>query len=179
MGLAWDPNGDGKQSIRASWGIFFDTPESCTMRDFGASSPWGSTVSLIAPVGGFANPCAGRCQVFCVNVGCPDVFFGPLPGILTGMTEPWIFSYPDRSALRAGPVKTGRRPPKGSLYGSGFSASLGKENLHGAAPGAAMGLPGAALPSKPLLQPFRPADRELAEGFPPPLHGVPLLRYIR
>ena len=120
-----------------------------------------------------------RCQVLCVNVGCPDVFFGPLPGILTGMTEPWIFSYPDRSALRAGPVKTGRRPPKGSLYGSGFSASLGKENLHGAAPGAAMGLPGAALPSKPLLQPFRPADRELAEGFPPPLHGVPLLRYIR
>ena len=57
-----------------------------------------------------------RCQVLCVNVGCPDVFFGPLPGILTGMTEPWIFSYPGRSALRAGPVKTGRRPPKGSLY---------------------------------------------------------------
>ncbi len=59
VGLAWDPNGDGKQSVRASWGIFFDTPESYTMRDFGASSPWGSTVSLIAPVGGFANPYAG------------------------------------------------------------------------------------------------------------------------
>jgi hypothetical protein len=56
FGLAWDPKGDGKQSIRASYGIFFDTPESFTARDFGASAPWASGVSLTAPVGGFDNP---------------------------------------------------------------------------------------------------------------------------
>jgi Carboxypeptidase regulatory-like domain len=59
IGVAWDPKGDGKQSIRSSYGIFFDTPESYTNRDFGLSSPWGDSVSLTAPAGGFANPFAG------------------------------------------------------------------------------------------------------------------------
>ena len=46
VGLAWDPTGSGKQSIRASYGIFFDTPESFTDADIGTSSPWGSTLAL-------------------------------------------------------------------------------------------------------------------------------------
>ena len=56
VGLAWDPSGTGKQSIRASYGIFFDTPESFTDRDFGQSAPWASSVSLTAPIGGFDDP---------------------------------------------------------------------------------------------------------------------------
>jgi hypothetical protein len=59
IGLAWDPKGDGKQSLRSSYGIFFDAPESYTNRDFALSSPWGDSVSLTAPAGGFANPYAG------------------------------------------------------------------------------------------------------------------------
>jgi hypothetical protein len=59
FGIAWDPTGSGKQSIRASYGIFFDTPESYTDKDFAAAPPWGSTVSLTAPAGGFANPFLG------------------------------------------------------------------------------------------------------------------------
>lgn len=59
FGLAWDPSGKGQQSLRASYGIFFDTPESFTARDWGLLAPWGNSVSLTAPPGGFANPFQG------------------------------------------------------------------------------------------------------------------------
>jgi hypothetical protein len=59
VGLAWDPSGKGSQSIRASYGIFFDTPETFTARDLGASAPWGYNVSLTAPAGGLTNPYQG------------------------------------------------------------------------------------------------------------------------
>jgi hypothetical protein len=59
FGLAWDPAGNGKQSIRASYGIFFETPHSYTDKDFAAAPPWASTITLTAPAGGFANPFLG------------------------------------------------------------------------------------------------------------------------
>jgi hypothetical protein len=59
VGLAWDPSGKGTQSVRGSYGIFFDTPETFTARDLGASAPWGNAISLTAPAGGLANPFLG------------------------------------------------------------------------------------------------------------------------
>lgn len=59
VGLAWDSRHDGRQSLRASYGIFFDAPESYTNRDVGLAAPWGNSVSLTAPAGGFANPYGG------------------------------------------------------------------------------------------------------------------------
>jgi hypothetical protein len=59
VGIAWDPSGKGIQSLRASYGIFFDAPETFTARDFGASAPWGNSISLTAPAGGLANPFQG------------------------------------------------------------------------------------------------------------------------
>jgi hypothetical protein len=56
IGLAWDPNGKGTQSIRTSYGIFFDTPETFTARDWGLLAPWGNSISLTAPSGGLSNP---------------------------------------------------------------------------------------------------------------------------
>jgi hypothetical protein len=56
VGLAWDPSGKGTQSLRASYGIFFDQPETFTARDFGASAPWGNALSLTQPPGGLTNP---------------------------------------------------------------------------------------------------------------------------
>ena len=58
FGLAWDPTGSGKMSIRASYSIFFDTPESFTARDWANAAPWGNQINLNAPVGGFENPFA-------------------------------------------------------------------------------------------------------------------------
>ncbi|HZQ55870.1 MAG TPA: carboxypeptidase regulatory-like domain-containing protein [Bryobacteraceae bacterium] len=56
VGLAWDPTGKGAESIRASYGIFFDTPETFTARDWGLMTPWGNSISLTAPPGGLSNP---------------------------------------------------------------------------------------------------------------------------
>jgi hypothetical protein len=56
IGLAWDPRGKGQESIRTSYGIFFDEPESFTDSAFGAAPPWGNSISLTAPAGGFVNP---------------------------------------------------------------------------------------------------------------------------
>ena len=56
VGFAWDPNGNGRQSIRSSYGIFFDTPETFTARDWGLMAPWGNSISLTAPAGGLNNP---------------------------------------------------------------------------------------------------------------------------
>src|SRR5260370_24803129 len=59
VGLALDPTGKGTQSLRASFGIFFDTPESYTNRDWWLAAPSGHSSSLTAPAGGFANPYQG------------------------------------------------------------------------------------------------------------------------
>lgn len=59
VGFAWDPTAKGTQSLRGSYGVFFDNPETYTERDWGLEAPWGSSVSLIDPAGGMANPYQG------------------------------------------------------------------------------------------------------------------------
>lgn len=56
FGLAWDPTGTGRLSVRASYSIFFDTPMSFTARDWANATPWGNQINLVAPAGGFDNP---------------------------------------------------------------------------------------------------------------------------
>jgi Carboxypeptidase regulatory-like domain len=56
LGLAWDPTGSGKESIRASFGLFFDQPESYTNSVFALDAPWGNTITLTTPAGGLVNP---------------------------------------------------------------------------------------------------------------------------
>jgi hypothetical protein len=59
LGVAWDPKGDGKTSIRASWGMFYDLPHTLFFYVYSSAPPWGNRVTLTNPAGGFANPWLG------------------------------------------------------------------------------------------------------------------------
>ncbi len=58
-GVVWDPKGDGKTSIRASWGMFYDLPTTLFWFTYSASPPWGQSITLTNPPGGFADPWLG------------------------------------------------------------------------------------------------------------------------
>lgn len=59
FGLAWDPKGDGKTLIRASWGVFYDMPQTLFYYNYATEPLWGEAISLPNPAGGFANPWLG------------------------------------------------------------------------------------------------------------------------
>lgn len=54
IGIVWDPKGDGRMSIRAGYGIFYDFP-SFAFDQFGFSPPWGANLTITNPAS-FANP---------------------------------------------------------------------------------------------------------------------------
>ena len=56
VGLVWDPKGDGKMTVRASYRIFYDTPQLFFYTRFANNPPWGAQVSL--PSVSFSNPWA-------------------------------------------------------------------------------------------------------------------------
>ncbi|MGB6945974.1 MAG: TonB-dependent receptor [Bryobacteraceae bacterium] len=55
-GLVWDPTGDGKTTIRASWGIFYDMPHTLFYDGMAGVPPWGTSAAIVDPPGGFLNP---------------------------------------------------------------------------------------------------------------------------
>lgn len=59
LGFAWDPTGSGKQTVRSSYGIFYDTPLVYLNALAADAPPWGNEIGLTAPTGGLGNPYAG------------------------------------------------------------------------------------------------------------------------
>jgi hypothetical protein len=59
VGLAWDPKGNGRQSVRASYGIFFDRPNTFFNAKYADAPPWGNKITVPSPPGGLAAPYAG------------------------------------------------------------------------------------------------------------------------
>ena len=56
IGLAWDVRGDGRTSIRASFGISHDFSGSMTLGGSSSAPPWGFGTTVTSPAGGFADP---------------------------------------------------------------------------------------------------------------------------
>lgn len=56
VGIVWDPRGDGKTSVRAGYGFFYDFP-SFAFDQFGFSPPWGANLTVPSPPS-LSNPWA-------------------------------------------------------------------------------------------------------------------------
>ncbi|MBV9265050.1 MAG: hypothetical protein JO061_02660, partial [Acidobacteriaceae bacterium] len=59
FGTVWNPKGDGRMTVRASYGIFDDFPQTFFNTRFSNNPPWGAQISLSNPAGGFSNPWLG------------------------------------------------------------------------------------------------------------------------
>ncbi len=59
VGFAWDPAGNGRQSIRGSYSIGFDSPELFYEARYETDAPFGSTIDIPSPAGGLSNPFQG------------------------------------------------------------------------------------------------------------------------
>jgi Carboxypeptidase regulatory-like domain/TonB dependent receptor len=59
VGAIYDPHNNGKMTIRASWGMFYDFPHTLFYDAYGGTAPWAPGVTIPTPAGGFANPWQG------------------------------------------------------------------------------------------------------------------------
>jgi hypothetical protein len=59
VGAVWTPKGDDSMSVRASWGIFYDTPHLFFNTRFSNNPPWGAQITISNPPGGFTDPYLG------------------------------------------------------------------------------------------------------------------------
>jgi Carboxypeptidase regulatory-like domain/TonB dependent receptor-like, beta-barrel len=59
VGVVWTPKGDERTSVRASWGVFYDTPHLFFNTRFANNPPWGAQITIPNPPGGFADPYLG------------------------------------------------------------------------------------------------------------------------
>ena len=45
LGIVWDPKGDGRMTIRASWGMFYELPHTLFAYGFSQAPPWGALIN--------------------------------------------------------------------------------------------------------------------------------------
>ncbi len=101
VGLAWDVRGDGRTSLRASYGVAYEeTPTNTRLGTAISMPPWGQFTRLLAPVGGLDNPWLGfsGANPFPINV-TRDVSFvpageymGSTPNLSPTYTQSWNLS---------------------------------------------------------------------------------------
>src|SRR6202030_1449326 len=79
IGLAWDPTGSGKTSIRASYGLAYDFINAQFFATTSLAPPWGDLVRVTGPVS-LENPWAttpgGNIFPIAFNKNAPFVNFG-------------------------------------------------------------------------------------------------------
>lgn len=96
-GLAWDPKGDGRTSIRGSYAFGYAYVPGIAHEDEGGSNPWGGRVTLTSPAGGLASPwqsfTGGNPYPYSVT---PNVVFTPAGQFMTtpyNLPSPTTYSW--------------------------------------------------------------------------------------
>jgi Carboxypeptidase regulatory-like domain/TonB dependent receptor len=56
LGLAWDPKGDGRMTVRAAYGIFYELPYAQKSGPVLVNAPYAGGLQLTTPPGGFDDP---------------------------------------------------------------------------------------------------------------------------
>jgi hypothetical protein len=60
LGVVWDPQGNGRMTVRASYGLLYDFPDTLFFNGYTNLPPWGGGVTLQSPPGGLADPWKGQ-----------------------------------------------------------------------------------------------------------------------
>ncbi|MEP7309380.1 MAG: hypothetical protein ABJA98_28075, partial [Acidobacteriota bacterium] len=93
VGIAWDPTGSGKTSVRASYGKSYEFVNGQFHLNTSVAPPWGSEVRLNAPPGGLDNPFlgspGGQTNIFPVtfNQQAPFSLNGPFLSLSNDMAS--------------------------------------------------------------------------------------------
>jgi carboxypeptidase family protein len=95
VGVAWDPTGSTKTSVRASYGRSFDFVNAQFHLNTSNAPPWGDEIRIVNPPGGLDNPFqgSGQTNIFPTPTASPDVpftLFGPYLSLNYDMTTPYV-----------------------------------------------------------------------------------------
>ena len=89
VGFAWDMTGTGKQTLRASYSIFYDLPETFYGDRFANSAPWGAATGTNPGTNGCAATAAGT-----LVGGCEPGFTSPYGWGSTATADPYPLPFP-------------------------------------------------------------------------------------
>ena len=99
VGLAWDPIGDGKTSVRAAYGKAYEFVNAQFHLNTSVAPPWGSEVRLNNPPGGLDNPFlgspGGQTNIFPVTFdqNAPFSLNGPFISLSNDLIATNVHSY--------------------------------------------------------------------------------------
>jgi hypothetical protein len=99
LGVAWDPFGDGKTSVRAAYGKSYEFVNAQFHLNTSVAPPWGSEVRLNNPPGGLDNPFlgnpGGQTNIFPVTFdqNAPFSLNGPFLSLTNDLVSTNVHSY--------------------------------------------------------------------------------------
>jgi hypothetical protein len=96
VGLAWDPKGDGKMSIRASFGMSYDFPNVMLFSQEASAPPYGDALTIPGPVpfsNPFANQPGGNFFPVAFNSNAPFTPFGTFIAQNPNMKATTVFNW--------------------------------------------------------------------------------------
>ena len=87
LGVAWDATGDGKTSVRAGYGIFYDYPNAISTNSQADQAPFGTVLTTFGTVGNsFLDPYAGITNPF------PGSFNPPSNAIFPQFSTQFVYA---------------------------------------------------------------------------------------